>query len=208
MMTPQLWINYRTKSVAHLPWRTLVYKSLNTFIDDLFAFIVKMPDLHRLSCFRDGALLFLFCFFCALSPGGSHLRGWEISLISFTPLPSCADVVFVILMIQYWIYPSSVFFPLYSCVRVSELGKTSDFSTSVCNNAVDRSRANEFGQRPEQENAAGGPAPLPVPAPAGDEQKMLAPPPPSPRCQAGEQDAREAASSSPVQGQEQDHPPA
>ena len=53
-MTPQLWINYRTKSVAHLPWRTLVYKALNTFIDDLFAFIVKMPDLHRLSCFRDG----------------------------------------------------------------------------------------------------------------------------------------------------------
>ena len=26
MMTPQLFINYKLKSVAHLPWRTFVYK--------------------------------------------------------------------------------------------------------------------------------------------------------------------------------------
>lgn len=30
------------KSVAHLPWRVFVYKALNTFIDDLFAFIIKV----------------------------------------------------------------------------------------------------------------------------------------------------------------------
>lgn len=35
-------INYKLKSVAHLPWRTFAYKALNTFIDDLFAFIIKM----------------------------------------------------------------------------------------------------------------------------------------------------------------------
>ena len=54
MMTPQLFINYKMKSVAHLPWRMLTYKALNTFIDDLFAFIIKMPTLYRLGCLRDG----------------------------------------------------------------------------------------------------------------------------------------------------------
>ena len=47
-MTPQLFINYKLKSVAHMPWKAMIYKSLNTFIDDLFAFIIKMPTLHRL----------------------------------------------------------------------------------------------------------------------------------------------------------------
>ena len=32
-MVPQLYINYRLKSVAHMPWKTMMYKSLNTFID-------------------------------------------------------------------------------------------------------------------------------------------------------------------------------
>lgn len=53
-MTPQLFINYKMKSVAHMPWKVMVYKALNTFIDDLFAFIIKMPTMHRISCFRDG----------------------------------------------------------------------------------------------------------------------------------------------------------
>ena len=54
MMTPQLFINYKLKSVAHLPWRMLTYKALNTFIDDMFAFVIKMPLLYRIGCFRDG----------------------------------------------------------------------------------------------------------------------------------------------------------
>lgn len=57
MMCPQLFINYKLKSVAHLPWRQMTYKFLNTIIDDLFAFVIKMPILHRLSVFRDGELL-------------------------------------------------------------------------------------------------------------------------------------------------------
>jgi hypothetical protein len=40
--------------VAHMPWRQMTYKFLNTIIDDLFAFVIKMPALHRLSVFRDG----------------------------------------------------------------------------------------------------------------------------------------------------------
>jgi len=38
-MTPQLYINYRLKSVAHLPVRAFGYKIFNTFIDDVFAFM-------------------------------------------------------------------------------------------------------------------------------------------------------------------------
>ncbi|TYZ64372.1 hypothetical protein PybrP1_009052 [[Pythium] brassicae (nom. inval.)] len=62
MMTPQLYINYKLQSVAHLPWRAMVYKSLNTFIDDLFAFVIKMPWMHRLSCFRDDVIFFIYLY--------------------------------------------------------------------------------------------------------------------------------------------------
>ncbi len=46
-MLPQLFVNYKLKSVAHLPWRAFMYKAFNTFIDDLFAFIITMPTAHR-----------------------------------------------------------------------------------------------------------------------------------------------------------------
>lgn len=64
-MTPQIYINYKMKTVTHLPWRSLIYRFLNTIIDDLFAFIITMPWLKRLSCFRDGFIkkikrIFLF----------------------------------------------------------------------------------------------------------------------------------------------------
>ncbi|KAL5267468.1 hypothetical protein ACHWQZ_G004485 [Mnemiopsis leidyi] len=62
MMTPQLFINYKMKSVAHLPWRMLTYKALNTFIDDLFAFVIKMPTLYRLGCFRDDIIFFIYLY--------------------------------------------------------------------------------------------------------------------------------------------------
>ena len=66
----QLFINYKLKSVAHLPWRMMTYKvdihiyirgkakitrfsqALNTFIDDIFAFVIKMPTMYRIGCFR------------------------------------------------------------------------------------------------------------------------------------------------------------
>uniref|UniRef100_A0A5S6QK76 Cleft lip and palate transmembrane protein 1 n=1 Tax=Trichuris muris TaxID=70415 RepID=A0A5S6QK76_TRIMR len=62
MMTPQLFINYKLKSVAHLPWRMLTYKFLNTFIDDLFAFVVKMPTLYRIGCFRDDIIFLIYLY--------------------------------------------------------------------------------------------------------------------------------------------------
>jgi len=62
MMTPQLFINYKLKSVAHLPWRMMTYKALNTFIDDLFAFVIKMPTLYRLGCFRDDIVFLIMLY--------------------------------------------------------------------------------------------------------------------------------------------------
>ncbi|KAJ3123713.1 hypothetical protein HK098_001691 [Nowakowskiella sp. JEL0407] len=61
-MTPQLFINYKLKSVAHMPWKTFMYKALNTFIDDLFAFVIKMPMLHRLACLRDDVIFFVYLY--------------------------------------------------------------------------------------------------------------------------------------------------
>merc|ERR1712087_193870 len=62
MMCPQIYLNYKMKSTAFLPWRMMCYKFLNTIIDDLFAFLIKMPTMHRLSCFRDDAIFLIFLY--------------------------------------------------------------------------------------------------------------------------------------------------
>ncbi|KAH9998559.1 cleft lip and palate transmembrane 1 [Xylariaceae sp. FL0662B] len=62
MMVPSLYINYRLKSVAHMPGKAMMYKFLNTFIDDLFAFTIKMPFLHRLATFRDDIIFFIYLY--------------------------------------------------------------------------------------------------------------------------------------------------
>ena len=59
-MTPQLFMNYKLKSVAHLPWKVLGYRFVNTFIDDLFAFIIRMPTMARISCFRDDIVFIIY----------------------------------------------------------------------------------------------------------------------------------------------------
>ncbi|KAL9022375.1 MAG: hypothetical protein Q9185_000491 [Variospora sp. 1 TL-2023] len=79
MMVPSLYINYRLKvirpspadhhhvdhfsqSVAHMPAKAMTYKFLNTFIDDLFAFTIKMPTLHRLATLRDDVIFFVYVY--------------------------------------------------------------------------------------------------------------------------------------------------
>merc|ERR1719335_834635 len=62
MMTPQLYINYKLQSVEHLPWRALTYKAMNTFVDDIAAFLIDMPMMHRLSCFRDDIIFFIYLY--------------------------------------------------------------------------------------------------------------------------------------------------
>ncbi|KAK6027412.1 cleft lip and palate transmembrane protein 1 [Ostertagia ostertagi] len=57
-----LFINYKLKSVAHLPWRMLTYKFINTFIDDLFAFVIRMPMMYRIGCFRDDIVFIVYLY--------------------------------------------------------------------------------------------------------------------------------------------------
>lgn len=45
-----------------MPGKALTYKFLNTFIDDLFAFTVKMPWLHRLATLRDDVIFFVWLY--------------------------------------------------------------------------------------------------------------------------------------------------
>jgi len=61
-MLPQLFVNYKLKSVAHLPWRAFMYKAFNTFIDDVFAFIITMPTVHRVACFRDDVIFVVYLY--------------------------------------------------------------------------------------------------------------------------------------------------
>ncbi|XP_061075022.1 lipid scramblase CLPTM1L-like isoform X2 [Conger conger] len=59
---PQLFVNYKLKSVAHLPWKALQYKAFNIFIDDIFGFIITMPTTHWLACFRDDLVFLIFLY--------------------------------------------------------------------------------------------------------------------------------------------------
>lgn len=61
-MTPQLYINYKLKSVAHLPLSAFMFKMFNTFIDDIFAFMIKMPWKHRIMTFRDDLIFLAFLY--------------------------------------------------------------------------------------------------------------------------------------------------
>ena len=58
LMTPQLYLNFKLKSVDHLNWRGLIYRFMTTFIDDLFALMITMPPLRRIMYFRDGNISF------------------------------------------------------------------------------------------------------------------------------------------------------
>jgi hypothetical protein len=60
LMTPQLWVNYRLRSVAQLPWAVLSYRFLTTITDDLFAAVIKMPLMHRVSVFRDDVIFVIY----------------------------------------------------------------------------------------------------------------------------------------------------
>jgi len=61
-LVPQLIINYKLKSVAHMPMKAMIYKTLSTVVDDFFAFCIKMPFLHRLACFRDDLVFLVFLY--------------------------------------------------------------------------------------------------------------------------------------------------
>lgn len=59
-LCPQLYVNYRLKSVAHLPWKVFMYKIFNTFVDDAFAWLIEMPLKHRIMTLRDDVVFIIF----------------------------------------------------------------------------------------------------------------------------------------------------
>eukprot|EP00546_Thalassionema_frauenfeldii_P001121 CAMPEP_0178937952 /NCGR_PEP_ID=MMETSP0786-20121207/26057_1 /TAXON_ID=186022 /ORGANISM="Thalassionema frauenfeldii, Strain CCMP 1798" /LENGTH=530 /DNA_ID=CAMNT_0020616609 /DNA_START=315 /DNA_END=1907 /DNA_ORIENTATION=+ len=59
-LCPQLYVNYRLKSVAHLPWKVFLYKIFNTFVDDAFAWLIEMPWKHRIMTLRDDVVFMMF----------------------------------------------------------------------------------------------------------------------------------------------------
>lgn len=65
-MMPQIFINYKLKSVAHMPWRVLMYKFFHTFIDDVFAWFILpkeyMSTKHRMMTLRDDIVFFVFLY--------------------------------------------------------------------------------------------------------------------------------------------------
>ena len=62
LLTPQVYLNYKLKSVEHLPLKVLSYKFLNTIIDDLFAFAVDTPTLYRISVFKDDVIFVIYIY--------------------------------------------------------------------------------------------------------------------------------------------------
>jgi len=61
-MVPQLYINYKLQSVEHLPIRAFMFKLFNTFIDDVFVLMTKMPLKHRLMALRDDVIFLGFLY--------------------------------------------------------------------------------------------------------------------------------------------------
>jgi len=59
VMMPQVFLNYRLKSVEHLPWKAMVYQAMNTFVDDLFTIFIRMPEVQKYSVFRDDIVFFI-----------------------------------------------------------------------------------------------------------------------------------------------------
>ena len=45
-----------------------MYKAFNTFIDDLFAFIITMPTAHRVACFRDDVVFVIYLYQVSTTP--------------------------------------------------------------------------------------------------------------------------------------------
>ena len=87
LMTPQLFLNYKLKSVAHLPWRVLGYRFVNTFIDDLFAFIIQMPTMARMSCFHDDVVFIVYLWQRYLYPvdASRPVEGGGVGDVAATP---------------------------------------------------------------------------------------------------------------------------
>jgi hypothetical protein len=68
LMLPQVYVNYRLKTVAGMNRLTLAYKFLNTFIDDLYAFLSSCSLMYKIACFRDDVIFVIWLFQCCIYP--------------------------------------------------------------------------------------------------------------------------------------------
>jgi hypothetical protein len=81
----------------------MTYKALNTFIDDLFAFVIKMPTMYRIGCFRDGK---------------NYFELVEIKFLVYL------DIIFFIYLYQRYIYP-------VDRTRLNEFGTTGETNSAL-----------------------------------------------------------------------------
>lgn len=60
-----LWYNAGFSRTLHI-WvlfeMMIFFQAFNTFIDDVFAFIITMPTAHRLACFRDDLVFVIYLY--------------------------------------------------------------------------------------------------------------------------------------------------
>ncbi|XP_022214977.2 cleft lip and palate transmembrane protein 1-like protein [Drosophila obscura] len=89
-MLPQLFVNYKLKSVAALPWRSFMYKAFNTFIDDFFAFIITMPTAHRVACLRDDIVFLIYLYQRWLYPVDKTRLDTGLAITETAPGPATA----------------------------------------------------------------------------------------------------------------------
>lgn len=61
-MTPQIYVNWKLKSVTHLTGNMMVYKIFNTFVDDAFAWLVDSPVKWKVMCLRDDVIFGVLCY--------------------------------------------------------------------------------------------------------------------------------------------------
>lgn len=80
-MLPQLFVNYKLKSVSALPWRVFMYSAFNTFIDDFFAFLIKMPTAHRVACLRDDVVFIIYLYQRWLYPIDKSRKDVAINIV-------------------------------------------------------------------------------------------------------------------------------
>ena len=67
-MLPQLYVNYKLKTVAGMSRSALVYKVITTFIDDLYSYISELPLMYKIACLRDDVVFVVWVVQCFLYP--------------------------------------------------------------------------------------------------------------------------------------------
>ena len=88
-----------------------MYKAFNTFIDDLFAFIITMPTAHRVACFRDDVVFVIYLYQVRTTPLYFILTKLRTSKVfTFYPLKvfvshSASVVKLFCLDLQRYLYP-------------------------------------------------------------------------------------------------------